>query len=61
MLIRVQANHDCWIAEWEGDPGRTLIKKSAKVYPNKKTAEKVCEDLNKKYTNRIFSIDKTIK
>ncbi len=26
LCIKVQANHDCWIADWDGDPGRTLVK-----------------------------------
>ena len=36
--IKVQANHDCWIADWDGDPGRTLVKENAKNYEsNRKT------------------------
>ena len=39
-LIRVQANHDFWIADWDGDPGRTLVKENARVYSSKYLADK---------------------
>lgn len=57
-LIRVQANHDCWIADWDGDPGRTLVKKNARVYSSKYLADKQKKYYEKLYPNRAFSVEK---
>lgn len=55
--IKVQANHDCWIADWEGDPGRTLVKENAKTFKSKKEAEKLCKKMKSKYPNRNVWVD----
>jgi hypothetical protein len=55
--IKVQANHDCWIADWEGDPGRTLVKENAKTFKSKTEAEKLCKKMKSKYPNRNVWVD----
>ena len=55
--IKVKANKDCWIADWDGDPGRTLVKKHAKTFINKSDAEKLCSKIKSKYPNRYFWVD----
>jgi hypothetical protein len=30
----VEIQPGCWLAPWTGDPGRTLVRKSAKVFPS---------------------------
>ena len=55
--IKVQANHDCWIADWDGDPGRTLVKENAKTFKSKKDAEKFCSKIKSKYPNRNVWVD----
>ena len=55
--IKVQANHDCWIADWDGDPGRTLVKENAKTFSNKSDAEKLCSKIKSKYPNRNVWVD----
>jgi len=55
--IKVQANHDCWIADWSGYPGRTLVKENAKTFINKSDAEKLCSKIKSKYHNRNFWVD----
>ena len=55
--IRVQANHYCWIADWEGDPGRTLVKENAKTFKLKTDAEKLCSEMKAKYHNRNVWVD----
>jgi hypothetical protein len=55
--IKVQANHDCWIADWEGDPGRTLVKENAKTFKSKSDAEKLCKNIKSKYPNRNVWVD----
>jgi len=56
-LIRVQANHDCWIANVEGDPGRTTIKENAEVYSGEHRANIRKKYYEKKYPNRVFSVE----
>ena len=55
--IKVQANNECWIADWDGDPGRTLVKENAKTFPNKSDAEKLCDKIKSKYPNRNVWVD----
>ena len=55
--IKVQANHDCWIADWDGDPGRTLVKENAKTFKRKSDAEKLCKKMKIKYPNRNVWVD----
>jgi len=57
-LIRVQANHDCFIADVKGDPGRTTIKENARIYASKYLAENQKKQYDKKYPNRAFSVEK---
>lgn len=52
--IKVQADKDCWIADFDGDPGRTLIKESARTFKRKVFAEMLCDDLKNQYPNRNF-------
>lgn len=56
-LIQVASSgQDCFIAECDGDPGRTLIKSSAKVFKTKCKAEFVKQKLKAKYPNREFKV-----
>ena len=57
FCIKVQANHDCWIADWDGDPGRTLVKENAKTFKSKSDAEKLCKEMKVKYPNRNVWVD----
>jgi hypothetical protein len=29
----------CWLADWDGDPGRTVVKENARVFPTYETAD----------------------
>ena len=57
FCIKVQANHDCWIADWDGDPGRTLVKGNAKTFKRKSDADKLCNEIKVKYPNRNVWVD----
>ena len=35
MRYIVELDPGCWLADWEGDPGRTVVRKSAKKFPTK--------------------------
>lgn len=39
MFLLKFSNQDCWIAPWEGDPGRTLVRDSAKEFKSKVQAQ----------------------
>ena len=41
-----------YIANWEGDPGRTLLKVNAKQFRNQKVAEKALKKAVKDYPQR---------
>ena len=43
-------DHGWYIAPWEGDPGRTIIKENAKKYKTKRGAK-----IAKKYFEKRFS------
>lgn len=56
-IIQVASSgKDCFIANCEGDPGRTLIKESAKVFTSKEKADKVKLKLEKQWSNRAFKV-----
>jgi len=55
--IKVQANNECWIADWDGDPGRTIVKENAKTFKRKLDAEKLCNKMKVKYPNRNVWVD----
>jgi hypothetical protein len=56
-LIQVESKNFCWIADIEGDPGRTLIRSNAKVFPNKNTAQLKLNKLRNDYPNRRFFLE----
>lgn len=56
MYLLKFSNQDCWIAPWEGDPGRTLIRDSAKTFATKKQAEKFAAQTIKANSFRNFSL-----
>ena len=35
----VELHEGCWLAPWTGDPGRTLVLKTAKLYLTKRGAK----------------------
>ncbi|EPS48157.1 hypothetical protein [Clostridium botulinum] len=56
MFILKFSNQDCWIAPWEGDPGRTLIRDSAREFKSKAAAEKFANKIIKTNSYRKFSL-----
>ena len=58
----VEIQPGCWLAPWRGNPGRTLVKASAKVYPSRdaaKSALKRCESMGYRMppNPRILPVD----
>ncbi|WP_227394208.1 hypothetical protein [Jeotgalibacillus aurantiacus] len=56
MFILKFANSDCWIAPWEGDPGRTLVRGSAKEFKSKSQAKSFADKTIKENNFRNFSL-----
>lgn len=56
MYILKLKESECWIAPWTGDPGRTLIKESAKLFDTKEKAEIFRRKLLKKNNYRKFDL-----
>ena len=56
-LIQIASSgRDCFYAGGYGDPDRTLIKESAKVFTSKEKADKVKLKLEKQWSNRAFKV-----
>lgn len=56
MFILKFKNQDCWIAPWEGDPGRTLVRESAKEFKSEEQARKFANKMIKENSLRKFSL-----
>lgn len=55
FLLKFSAQ-DCWIAPWEGDPGRTLVRESAKEFKSEVQAQKFANKIIKANSFRKFSL-----
>jgi hypothetical protein len=60
MYVLKQNNEDWWIADWEGDPPRTLKKENAKVYQTKQGAKCAITYFTKRYSH-IRKIDLVVE
>ena len=56
MFVIKFENQDCWIAPWEGDPGRTLKMENAKQYKNELVAEKSLHEITKNNPHRKMKL-----
>jgi len=59
-MYLIELENGVWVADWAGDPGRTLKIENATTFLNKKTAEKRLRLIKKTYTNRKFDNAKII-
>lgn len=51
-LYVIELQPGCWIADWTGDPGRTEVLDSAKIYTSKKAAQNALNKMIRKYDHR---------
>lgn len=59
-LIKIKTNnwHECWWKSfYEGDPGRTRIRKNATKFGEKSNCLSKIKVLKEKYPNRNFSVE----
>jgi hypothetical protein len=52
MKYIVKISSKCWLADWEGDPGRTIVESNAKVFNDLADAHKAKEEVAKEYSWR---------
>ena len=45
--MKVLLEKNCWLADWEGDPGRTVLESNAKDFPDMEIATKALEKARK--------------
>lgn len=51
----VTMDNDMWFAPWNGDPGRTCIRNSAKIYRTERKAERAIGEAKQMYPGRNSS------
>lgn len=58
-VVRIQSKNECYLASWEGDPGRTLIKRNAIIFDNNKEAETAISEAKKThpFQKRVYKIE----
>lgn len=49
FVVRLAEYGDCWLADWLGDPGRTVCLKSAKTWRTKESAQRAARREHKRY------------
>lgn len=47
---------DCWIAPWNGDPGRTLERDSARDFSTRENAQKFADKVIEENSHRKFNL-----
>lgn len=56
----VELCEGCWFAPWIGDPGRTLVRESAKQYRSKEAAQRALDQAKRLFRFRDFSQAKVV-
>ena len=56
MYILKFEDMECWIAPWNGDPGRTLVKESARQFDTQEKAERYKTRCLKENRHRKFNL-----
>ena len=56
----VELDKTCWLAPWAGDPGRTLVRDSARKYKSEVAAERSLARAKKAYPFRDLSEAKIV-
>jgi len=42
-------DQDCWLAPWDGDPGRTIVLENAKIFKTEDSATRAIDKANREY------------
>ena len=60
LMWIVELEEGCWFAPWSGDPGRTLLRESAKQYRSEYAAHCALMRAKRLFTSRDFSRAKVV-
>ena len=60
MMWIVELEEGCWFAPWSGDPGRTLVRESAKQYRSEHAAHCALIRAKRLFKSRDFSRAKVV-
>jgi len=61
MKYIIELFDGCWRASWDGDPGRTLVKDSAKEYKSELAAHCGLAYVRRVWPDRDFSAARLVK
>ena len=56
----IELEKGVWVAPWDGDPGRTIVRKNALGFVTKQLAEIVLEKTKERNPNRKFPNAKVV-
>ena len=56
FVVRLAEYGNCWLADWRGDPGRTVCIKSAKTWGSKASALRAARRAHKAYNWRRIGV-----
>ncbi len=52
LVVSTNEGQPWWLAEVEGDPGRTIVRENAKVFDSKSKAQSAIKRVIKRYPHR---------
>lgn len=56
MYILKFEDIECWIAPWDGDPGRTLVRESARQFDSKEKVKRFKQRYLRENKHRKFNL-----
>ena len=56
----VRIGENCWLAPWQGDPGRTIVKENARVFCSRQAADKAIKAAHKFRPLLLTSIEEEL-
>ncbi len=60
-IVEFPIGEKWWLADWEGDPGRTLVKDNAKLFNSERAAKEAIKRIIKRYPYRGCTFLKPVK
>jgi hypothetical protein len=51
-IVEFPFGENWWLADWEGDPGRTIVRDHAKLFNSERTAKAAIKRTIKRYPDR---------
>lgn len=61
FVVRMAEYGNCWLANWSGDPGRTLCLRAAKTWRSKASAQRAANRAHKAYNWRKIGVVEAVE